>query len=223
VIRTTASLLTASVLLASCAHHLRYEPVDTREEPSGPEIITESEPLVVTVAETHRDLVVRVERGVFVEQDFVVIREANEVVAPWSGFALVQLGLMSWNPLAWLRPRLWSEPPEKRDHPLIRDWLHLWNPFLRTGGSREEVRQRVVTRHATERRQLNHLRLPLNQTEVSLVISGASERETLTRTTDNSGTIHIAPDLLSPVLWHARPITVDATVEGRGTQRAQLF
>lgn len=220
----TAWLVTslALALALGCAHHLRYEHVETREEPQGREIITDAGELVVTVLEQRDALLLRVERVVRIDQDFEVVQEAEEVVVPWSGYALVQTAFMAWNPLFWFFPELWTEP-DGRDHSVFHDWLLLWNPLVRAGGEYEAVTRHAVMGRRRERRHLGEDTLPINQTAIELELEGGGVRETLTRTTDNAGGVRIELGILPPAMRVARPLRVTVSVPGHGRRVAELF
>ncbi|NUP90255.1 MAG: hypothetical protein HUU25_10595 [Candidatus Sumerlaeia bacterium] len=213
-------LLPAAAL--ACAHPLRLENAGPREEPAGPEIISDAGNLILTLSATRDELVLIFEREVHIEQDVRVIQEADEVFVPWSGYAVTQFLFVSWNPVLWTFPRLWTEA-EGRDHAAFGDWLRLWNPFVRAGGRYEEQRRRVVLREAIERRDAGTQRLPLNQMPVTFTVETGELHEALVRTTDNRGQIRLDFDILPPAMRTARPITVNASTPERGDVQAQLF
>ncbi|MBN1476749.1 hypothetical protein JXA47_08350 [Candidatus Sumerlaeota bacterium] len=214
--------LCAGVSLLSCAHHLRWGEGRVREEPVDVEIINETGEMAMTLAASVDGLTLQLTREVFVEQEIDVIHESDEVIVPWSPYAITQFLLISWNPILWTFPDLWREA-EGSDHRALRDWLLLWNPLIRTGGRYEEVTRRVEIWRERERRVHGHRRLPLNQTEVRLQIEAGGVRESLTRSTDNDGMIRIDWGVLPPSLSHDRPLNIRAEIGDRGALIGALF
>jgi hypothetical protein len=219
--RAIAALCAGTALL-SCAHHLRYQESHVREEPVDVEIIEETGELALTVAASPDELTLQLMREVYIEQEIFVIHESDEVIIPWSPYAITQFLFISWNPILWTFPDLWREA-EGRDHGAIRDWLLLWNPCIRAGGRFEEVTRRVEIWRERVRQVHGHRRLPLNQTEVQILLEAGGIRESLTRSTDNGGLIRIDWGVLPPSLRLDRPLNIRAEIDGRGSVVGALF
>jgi hypothetical protein len=167
-------------------------------------------------------IVIQPQRDTHLDHDVEIIRVVEEAVVPWSGTALAQFALMSWNPMFWAFASLWSETGHS-DHPALRDWVLLWNPFIRTGApDRAEIRERRNPVRV-EHRRLSHVRLPLLRTEVALELAAGPVTETLTEQTDDDGRITIPFDDLPAAFRSIRPIRIRAEVEGLEAAEAKIF
>lgn len=215
--------LTLLISLLGCGHHLRYEGVGSRDEPWGDPIVQDKGDLAITMSDTPFTMSILFERTTSVEQDYRTSIEATEVYLPWSPRALLQFAFMSWNPIAWCFPSLWSED-SGHDHSRFHDWLTLWNPFVCAGGDVAEARtRRVNLRHTIQRRDLGERRLPLNRHIVRLTMRAGDEVERRVLATDLNGLIQFEFSDLPAAFRTQRPIRLEAEIDERGRQTAELF
>jgi hypothetical protein len=106
---------------------------------------------------------------------------------------------------------------------VLRDWLRLWNPFVRAGGdftSERRVRRRVIE---TEVKRVDHQRMPRADLGANLTLRVGSTERKIRRITDGSGRIHVSFDVLPPQFRRTRPITIEVDSPQWGSATAQIF